>query len=820
MRIIRLELYGFKRLVLNNIVRFVYTPTSPYQLILGTNGSGKSSVLMELSPLPGHSSNYARDGLKDITVEHGGMVYRLVSNFKTGKHSFLTEDGENLNPGGTGEVQYRLVEQYFNYTKDLHSVVSGEALFTSMSPAERRKWITSLPNIDYQYPLAVYKRIAAAARDQVGASKHLKGRLTQEHANLKALGSIDGLEGRGHQLREELNALLVSRAPHSGNVAELERRLDEIVGQVADMGRRIVTGVHQLRNQYPVRNFQELEVLAQRNDHDLAGQRVLVTRLNTEYSELETAIHGFQTSDGITPENIEVHLLELREKISLASDYQSTFVFGDDVEDVARDSELVIPQLVSLFTRLPDNTDRRYSKGRIDLARTERQQFLETISKLRGRIEQATQRITMIQQSQSMTCPSCSYLWTPGVSEGELDALERSRTVWSTEWSGLEIRCKILDTFLEEASEAATLYSEFRGLNANYPRLRQLWDHIAEHYLHLNAPSGHQGVFLQWLQDVRRGSQIHQLVHRYNQLQELSEQWTQAGGVSHLGQRMAKIVTSIEAETQKLNQMRNVVSEQSAYVGRVRNLDNLVGQMGALVSQIDQQYVALVEGYRSREIDAVTHHHQNELAGIQRQLTEHRTLQGIVRDLEQGHEQVDLASQDLALLAKALSPVEGLIAEQISGFIECLVGQLNSVLQTIWTYDMVIQPCGMESGELNYKFPVHVRGEMHSSPDIDKTSKGMKQVINLAFQLTVMLYKGLTDYPLYLDEPAEGFDESHRINLMSFFKQLMDNNYHSQMFMVSHHAASHGAFSTAEVLVLDGSNIAVPGEYNKHVILS
>ena len=68
MRIERLELFGYKRLMLANIQHFIYTPTSPYQLVLGTNGSGKSSILFELTPLPGHSSNYTKDGYKDITI--------------------------------------------------------------------------------------------------------------------------------------------------------------------------------------------------------------------------------------------------------------------------------------------------------------------------------------------------------------------------------------------------------------------------------------------------------------------------------------------------------------------------------------------------------------------------------------------------------------------------------------------------------------------------------------------------------------------------------------------------------------------------------
>lgn len=93
------------------------------------------------------------------------------------------------------------------------------------------------------------------------------------------------------------------------------------------------------------------------------------------------------------------------------------------------------------------------------------------------------------------------------------------------------------------------------------------------------------------------------------------------------------------------------------------------------------------------------------------------------------------------------------------------------------------------------------------------------EIVNLAFKLTGMLYLGLTDYPLYLDELGAAFDEQHRINVMNFVKQLMEVNQHSQMFLISHYAASWGVFTGAQVLVLDGSNIAIPQEYNKHAVL-
>ena len=48
----------------------------------------------------------------------------------------------------------------------------------------------------------------------------------------------------------------------------------------------------------------------------------------------------------------------------------------------------------------------------------------------------------------------------------------------------------------------------------------------------------------------------------------------------------------------------------------------------------------------------------------------------------------------------------------------------------------------------------------------------------------------------------------------------MDTQHFSQLFMVSHDYASHGAFANVETCVLDSDNIVIPKEFNKHVTIS
>ena len=109
MKIISLELEGAIRLELSGIKNLKITPETSITAIIGSNGSGKSSLLHYLSPLPADKADFTKTGYKKIVLEKEGVRYVLTSDFKDNKHSFVIEaTGEELNIGGTQTMQNQL----------------------------------------------------------------------------------------------------------------------------------------------------------------------------------------------------------------------------------------------------------------------------------------------------------------------------------------------------------------------------------------------------------------------------------------------------------------------------------------------------------------------------------------------------------------------------------------------------------------------------------------------------------------------------------------------------------------------------------------
>lgn len=170
-----LQLTGFKRTKLAGVSSVEVKFESPLQVILGTNGCGKTSVMRQATPWPPETEHFMPGGSKVCHVIRNGDKYVTKSVLK-GKgwvNEFYINDGPNLNPGGTTSVQKELVSRYFNVNQDIIQLLTGDTRFSKLSTAKRRELFTFLSPTDLSYALWVYNRTKAAARDTVGVRKQL-----------------------------------------------------------------------------------------------------------------------------------------------------------------------------------------------------------------------------------------------------------------------------------------------------------------------------------------------------------------------------------------------------------------------------------------------------------------------------------------------------------------------------------------------------------------------------------------------------------------------------------------------------------------------
>lgn len=822
MKITRLVLSGYKRLMLNNIKYLTLDFQSIYQLILGTNGSGKSSVLYELSPLPAQSNNYIKGGYKEITLDDRGHHYELKSVFKSGnKHSFL-KDGEELNPGGTGAVQKELVEQEFRITQELHELLIGETHFTNLSPAKRREWMTRICHVDFSYALGVHQKLKTAARDAQGALKHTKNRLTQENNKLLAVGDLEALETRYQTLHNELNVLFNERNPGALDVVQGERELETTLSDLEKLSVLLLEKSPPLPSGYNFYSLQGVDEALNELRTEFQVNESLRNRIGTEQDELQHLLEGFKEAGVESIEALHQQINELKQLRYVTLRAVETWrELTTNPLATQRSYFEASSTLINVLSELPANKDRRFSKQKVAEAKETLPQIEQQLGKYRNRLAHYESQLEHLLSLKKEECPECGHKWVPGRSDRDKSLLEQTIQKGKISVEKLDVQRVELQAYMEEAEEYKQRFYGFRQLTHQYPRLKDLWDALLNDERLYSAP--HELVTLVHLfgKDLEQHCKAQNASERLEKLEKLLESPTEGGQMKGVLGRLESLSGQVQELTVLLDELKRKIDYLARYRQHVKVYLEKSEQLDEQFSRLEELRDSLVEGYRNHHIESVIREHQEQLAGLQAKRTEKQTLEGIIRDLERDEQSLGDNHDVLKLLASELSPVDGLIAEQLTGFIESFVGHVNQVIESIWTYELRVMPCGLESGDLDYKFPLYVKheGENNQAPDISKGSEAQVEVVNLAFRLVTMVYLGLEEYPVYLDEAGRSFDEQHRTNLLSFIKQLVDTGNYTQLFIISHYAAQFNVFTNAEILVLDSTNVSVPKQHNLHATL-
>tara|TARA_B100000929_G_scaffold259610_1_gene223463 strand:+ start:595 stop:3066 length:2472 start_codon:yes stop_codon:yes gene_type:complete len=822
MKIKQLTLSGYKRLMLNNIRHLVLDFQSIYQLILGTNGSGKSSVLYELSPLPAQSNNYVKGGYKEIFIEDRGHKYELRSVFKSGnKHSFV-KDGEELNPGGTGAVQKELVEQEFRITQELHELLIGETHFTNLSPAKRREWMTRLCHVDFTYALGVHQKLKSASRDAQGALKHTKNRLTQENNKLLAVGDLEALESRYQTLHNELNVLFTERNPNALDVTRGEKELVQTLSDLESLSTLLLEKTPELPAGYTFYSLQDIDAKINELTTEFQVSESLRNRIGTEQDELQHLLEGFKEAGVESLDALHRQIIELKqERYQTLRAVEVWRELTTDPMETQRSYFEASQTLMEVLNGLPENKDRRFSKQKVREAKEKLPQVEQKLGKYRNQLAHYESQLEHLLSLKKEECPECGYRWVPGRSDRDKALLEQTIQKGKISVEKLDVQRTELQEYLESADEYKQSFYAFRQLTHQYPRLRDLWDALLNDERLYSAPHELATTVHLFGKDLDLHCKVQNASERLEKLEKLLESPTEGGQMKGVLGRLEALSGQVQEVTLKLDELKREIDHLNRYRKHVKVYLEKSEQLEEQFARLEELRDALVEGYRNHHINTVIRDHQEQLAGLQAKRTEKQTLEGIILDLEKDERELGKNHDVLKLLASELSPVDGLIAEQLTGFIESFVGHVNQVIESIWTYELRVMPCGLESGDLDYKFPLYVKheGENNQAPDISKGSEAQVEVVNLAFRLVTMVYLGLEEYPVYLDEAGRSFDEQHRTNLLSFIKQLVDAGNYTQLFIISHYAAQFNVFTNAEILVLDSTNVSVPKQHNLHATL-
>lgn len=822
--ITKLVLHRCKRFYLRGIETLEINPSTKTQIILGTNGSGKSSLLrIGFTVMPPVAKDFVKDagGYKILHCVGNGHEYELRTMFtgKSPEHWFIV-DGENLNEGFTGSTQKELIKQHFGMTQDIHDVLTGQLKFTSMGPQQRRDWITRLSSSDFDYVIKLHQRVKKGLSAAGIIINHQSGRLVDEVAKKLGDEEIAHLNQQSLQMREQLAELYtqlnveLSRSgyePLRDGISYLNGRIEATVDQMLAINLRPPEGCDDT----------SMGALGEWVDSLRGNHRALYATLqevSEQHQLIDKQMHEISILDDIDP----VQLQQDIEDRQLAVDtLRSELTTGLDIELLGKNAQQVaaVNDVMTALHSVVPGTGDTYTRDEVYRRQQELQAYQDTYAQGTSRISEIEYRLNHIANCHDVGCPNCGHVFKEGVNSNEESELQETLRKGQSFKANMEAKMDSVRSYLADAKDAHDHLHELARLREQYPFLAGLWNLFGEHG---GVVKGREliPVCTKFIRDSEKAIRIAQLtyellplIEKLNQIKQMDKSGSLRELHTNLTNRIADIQGNINANQRQLG-----IAER--YFRDRKDFENLQDELSTMQAQQESQFTRLVDFTYNEEISALVKKYQVSLAMLETSLTEAEMQAGIVKDITKTLEEAKNEEISLRVLEKLLSPKDGLIAEQILVFINTFIASINNVIASVWGYNLVLDNIDLEEGELDYKFPMYIHNRENMIPDIEFGSDSIIDIINQAFRIVVYKFLQLDGYPLYLDEPARAFDAVHSHNLILSMKELIDDERFSQVFYISHNYEGQNSFPNSQIAVIDDSHVTLKRVYNEHVIIT
>lgn len=828
MKITEVFLEGYQRTKLGGYNAITLTPTEIVQLIIGTNGAGKSSLLAQANHGVADRKDFAVGGKKRVRSEHEGNTFETVQNFNKNNATFeFIVNGVNINDGGTGAVQKDLLKEHLNIDGDLIDLMTGKIRFTRMSAAQRRDWLTRISGLNLDYANALFKRVSTNYRDVLGAKKLADKRIISETGNLWSDDEFSNWDSQQKQLAHIVTALMECRNPTIRNRSQVEHDLNGLVTKI----RASVDGVYEKTMRFnPEAKFNSLwkNLQVERSfletlTGDLGSAEASRKHILDELGHLEKELNQ------IAPQNdVDISLLYSRQAKLLSQAVElETYRLEFDWSSFDPNWKNMLDNLhASLLDVLSDKTPHDFiidweEFSSADHAFAEKNDLDCKAATAERQHNIYVNRLARVRDTQNQHCPKCEFEFKPGVGIDEEALLEKQVNEWAqkklvaTQWSA-----KIAN-LIENNNRRGNNHRAIQSLRQSYPAFSSYWKGLETHDWLSTDPFVYISSFLTYRDEYDHMVKVHcnQIETRDvdRMIETAQGQSNNAARADSLRKREAELTLRLNEMSTLLDSKRKDLNNQQQKIRTKEYFDGLEQTVLGLVKDYDALMTERYDSIREGLIQEDIQDHQSRLALVTQRVQEQETQRAIVSDLEK---QLDILEADLQawkLLVDELSPTTGLIADQLMGFLNLFTKSMNDIINRIWTYKLEVLPNKESAAAMDYKFPLRAAGNNRTVVDISLGSTGQTDIVDFAFVLVAMAYMKMTDHPIYADELGASFDEEHKATLEKFLSMVVQTDGCSQLWLISHAYAVQNSLGACQVCVLDGSNIAVPAVYNQHV---
>ena len=857
MRIESIKLKEFKRFRTSGIREFEAKFVEPVVIITGSNNSGKSSLLKELCPLPSVRTDYGPNGYKELNITHEGHYYKLTSNFinRTSPHSFVM-DGTELNVSGSTDVQTELVEKHFGITPIIRNLIYSKITLCQTTRTERKNLFLNINPLDLGLILDTHKKTLSGIKEYKSQLNLLVTRKTDLEARMLTEDDLAANKFNKDKLTRELmtiDKIIYGLEQHIGYIttqfAEDIRYRDTCRKNNTEIipGKEIISKCKEFIKELPFftdiprddTTFYSQQNLLQSKKATLVAKqqelRTLISKISDEINEYTTHLEKSidrpvnSLEDELKEINIALSKYPPLPETPIPKSAIATYIkILDEIRNIVfifRDAPVKMLELSTLR-----DIRSKYIKLSDELSWTE-----STLATLAIELNRTTEEINTIRTNSGI--PENCIMTTCGLKNINLERIKKME-------ASAEKTKEALDSTNAKFASMKKEYSEYKKilepidqyrLEEKYCELLSLlktgyfniknWDTELIDYIQ-NQPTRIVAILDEYIRLSDMSAEKMELENRKQKITTELEAIMKSSGASteFLQKKISEKNADIKTYMSNLNTVEKdivLVSEQcdrytkySIIARAIKSYQDIYakGERALVVSKALEYWTGLLTKFQNikhifseevrkleslvREQDMLHHTYQTEIMKNITEISKNKLI----------YEKIELA----------LSPNTGLPHKSMVKYLNSMINNVNYFLSQIWTSRMYIQP--IDSNQpLDYNFRLEVGHDLRN--DINALSDGQTEVMNLCWVLTILLQmKLLNKMPLFADELGRTFDPIHRVQILKFLGQMLDNKYMEQLFLVNHYAVFTGGFNNSDFICLHADNIPeLPQDVNEHV---
>jgi hypothetical protein len=790
----KVKLIGYKRIAGKNLT---WTPSKGANVIVGTNGCGKSSLIQATGWYPLPASDFELGGYHELVREHKGVLYTMTANYgKATKYSLVVE-GVELNPGGTLTVQKELINSKLGVDRLQQEIIFGTKTISSAVVGERKIILNNLAG-----PAAIYgAKLLRAAGNSLKEHKSVKNyvyeQLTRAAANLVTEEEVQRLNVEIAEYDTRITEMLSRRVSISANLDALRTARTKYANTVSDLSTERLLNKGVIVSDL-IREKERLSIL--QNEEANLTNRIRITQADiidyeNDINERRRGMGGLDY-DSIAPIEPEKPLLSRIEFIPVEVRKQLLSVLNARTLGNVLDSLANIPNGFVPLSSLD-------AARKLTAALTRGNEIDTELAVLEANLSHY--------HDHTVECPKCGEVFTPDVTADTVTRDKEAHSRLSKESSSLEEDIILLRGISDTLSKADSHYEVVRS--------------------RLDASMGDFNMWWRLEASIRENAEMaaSKLLSYVTQLKDYCEYMDKYDKFEERQKAFFNVTSSNRFELERLerkhseihNTMYSLMTEKSdveaslyGAVGICKFFEDELETEQLLVTAISelekcetQIKEVLIQTELVREIQ--------ETKLTQNQLT--HKLNG-VRATRLSHDKVKAEYEEqvarIEVLSKtvdALSPKDGIMAELAMSGLRGVGEAVQAMVGAIWSTEikMLLPELGEDDNEeVSYSWPI-ISSEGHVTPDISVANSSTKDVFNTAFRFAYNERLGHGEV-VYVDEFGTGFDREHLQRAYTYLRGLLTRSDSPQSFIISHNRQMLDAFYGASVVVISDANVSVP----------